>query len=110
MGQIGAWVIQLLVVAIVYTILEIILPSGNLKNFARVSIGLMIMLAILSPLSSMILGGNGMQDIFDREGDAIEQMTNVNNEDMKKSYEEWVWKVYVEGENNNYESEKGNDK
>lgn len=110
MGQIGAWVIQLLVIAALYTVLDIILPSGNLKTFARVAIGLMVMLAILSPVSSMISGNGGMQNTFEKTDNAINQISDKNSEDLKKSYEDWVWKVYVEGANNNYESEKGNDK
>ncbi len=110
MGQIGAWIIQLLVIAAVYTVLDILLPSGNLKTFARIAIGLMVMLAILSPLSSALWEHGSLQNAFEKAGDSYDRISDRNSDEMKKSYEEWIWKVYVEGGNNNYESEKGNDK
>ena len=51
------WIISLTVIVMIYSIVELMMPEGNLNKFARVVLGLMISLAILSPIVSLFQNG-----------------------------------------------------
>ncbi|ERM91688.1 stage III sporulation protein AF [Caldanaerobacter subterraneus subsp. yonseiensis KB-1] len=44
------WVVQIVNIAILAVILEILIPSSSLKKYAKVAIGLVIMAVILNPI------------------------------------------------------------
>ncbi|MDP2892200.1 MAG: stage III sporulation protein AF [Bacillota bacterium] len=108
-AAVGNWVIQILVVAIVYALMDMLLPKGGLKNMAKVAIGLMVMLAILHPISEMVMGKGGVGSILDRENTKMQDTLTIKQKELEKSYEDWVWKVYVGDEKNIYENKKGNE-
>ncbi|MHB1315565.1 MAG: stage III sporulation protein AF [Christensenellales bacterium] len=54
---IRGWIISLTVIVMIYSIIELLMPEGNLSKYARVVLGLMISMAILSPIAALIQNG-----------------------------------------------------
>jgi stage III sporulation protein AF len=48
------WVMQIVNIAILAVILEVLIPSSSLKKYAKVSIGLVIIVVILNPILSFL--------------------------------------------------------
>jgi len=51
------WVIQISYISILYIVLELLIPDSSLKKYAKVVIGLVIMVAIINPVISFVKGG-----------------------------------------------------
>jgi|LSQX01.1.fsa_nt_gb stage III sporulation protein AF len=45
------WAVNVAAVALITAMFEMLLPSGNIKKFARVSLGLAMVIALLEPLT-----------------------------------------------------------
>ena len=54
---------QIIFLLIMFTFLELLLPLGQIKNFTRTVIGLLILLAILTPLVELF-GANWNMEVF----------------------------------------------
>jgi len=61
---------QIIFLLLMFTFLELLLPLGQIKNFTRVVIGLLIILAILTPIGEM-LSSNWNMDVFLPEEKAV---------------------------------------
>jgi stage III sporulation protein AF len=109
MTEIGGWAVQILVISLTYALMEQFLPQSGLKQLARAAIGLMVMLAILQPVTSMVTGEKDLQMLLGHEVQDLKGTDHDSNETLQKSYEEWIWKVYMDGEKNTYENRKGNE-
>ncbi|AIS52373.1 stage III sporulation protein AF [Thermoanaerobacter kivui] len=55
------WITQIVYIAILSIILELLVPSSSLKKYAKVAIGLVIMITILNPLISFLKGGANLE-------------------------------------------------
>ena len=49
-----SWAIAVACVAVITSMFEMLLPSGNIKKFARVGLGLAMVLALISPLCALM--------------------------------------------------------
>lgn len=56
-ADIRGWIISLTVIVMICSLTEMLLPDGNMSKYARVVLGLMISLAILSPIVLMLHKG-----------------------------------------------------
>ncbi|MGE5551408.1 MAG: stage III sporulation protein AF [Bacteroidota bacterium] len=54
MTILGAWLRKLVGTAIILGFLELILPEGELQRFARVVMGLLVVLVLLQPLAAIL--------------------------------------------------------
>ncbi len=45
------WAINVATVALLTAMFEMLLPAGNIKKFARVSLGLVMVIALIEPIS-----------------------------------------------------------
>lgn len=98
---ISNWLKDILVVFIVISFLEIILPKGKMKKFVNFIIGLLIIFVIISPFTDLEslqfnidLQGDEFMDRSDAQGIINEQearvkevFTNSINEEVKKLVE-----------------------
>ena len=48
------WAMHMAAAAVVSALLELLLPGGNLKKFARVGLGLLMLWSILRPLAALV--------------------------------------------------------
>lgn len=56
MEFIRQWIIQIAYIAVLSIIFELLIPSSSLKKYARVVIGLIIMITIINPIINFIKG------------------------------------------------------
>ena len=54
MQELYGWAFQVGFVAVVFALVEQLLPEGNLKKYAKVGFGLLLVSAILQPLAGWI--------------------------------------------------------
>ena len=53
---IGSWVQGIVIAVVISTIIEMILPDGNIKKYVRTVIGVYIVFVIISPIITKITG------------------------------------------------------
>ena len=88
MSAIRAFIEQIIYVAIVAIIIELILPKGNTKKYVYVILSLFILLNIVSPVIN-IIKDTDMQDVFDNVLETISTNTenaNVTNIEEFSAY------------------------
>lgn len=57
------WVANIIALIFLSTLLELLLPRGNLQRYVRVVMGLLVMLAILQPVFSLMAQGFGLDGL-----------------------------------------------
>jgi len=60
---IAVWLRQVITVLVLVRFVELVLPEGSIRRYARLVMGLVIMLAIVRPLLGLVAGGNDFLDI-----------------------------------------------
>lgn len=55
------WITQIIYIAILSIVLELLVPSSSLKKYAKVAIGFVIMITILNPLINFLKGGANIE-------------------------------------------------
>jgi len=63
------WVANVIALVFLATLLELLLPRGNLQRFVRVVMGLLVMLAVLQPVFSLMAQGFGLDGLRAAMGD-----------------------------------------
>lgn len=48
------WVLNIAAVGVLSSLFELLLPSGNIKKFGQVVLGLVMVLALLKPLANLL--------------------------------------------------------
>lgn len=88
------WANQIIIVAIIATILEMILPNGNNKKYIKMVIGLYILFSIIGPITAQITGKNlsvlnfNYEKYFDKEilETSVQDFENSNSKLIKQAY------------------------
>lgn len=79
------WVINIIVMMILSVLLENIMPNGSLRKYCRLVIGLVIMLAIINPLSRLTLDSKSIDTLISEAeaivntSDTVDYGTNLIN-------------------------------
>lgn len=63
------WIANVIALVFLATLLELLLPRGNLQRFVRVVMGLLVMLAVLQPVFSLTAEGFGLDGLRAAMGD-----------------------------------------
>lgn len=85
MAGIKAWLTSVLVTVIFMTVVDMILPSNNLKKYAKFVTGLIVIITILSPVFKIFNMQVRMEDyIAEYTTKLLDNESPVNNEEIKK--------------------------
>lgn len=94
---------NLLVIIIMASFLELMLPDGNIKPFVRFSIGLFILITILNPVLAFIYNDRNLQiNLWDyridknQEKEIVENGKNINRQILNHNQD--VLKEKIEGQ------------
>jgi len=74
--EIRDWIINIIVMMILSALLDNIMPSGSLRKYCRLVIGLVIMLVIITPLSRFTLDSKSIDKLIS-EAEAIVNTSNT---------------------------------
>ncbi|ACB85282.1 stage III sporulation protein AF [Natranaerobius thermophilus] len=107
LSTVNELITTIVVVIVLATFLELLLPQGQLQRYVRLVIGLLIVLIILNPIVSIIESENFMiePDIFEKETSAEEtdeliqrggQLKEENIAEIDKEYEQMISKEIVD--------------
>lgn len=85
MAGIKAWLTSVLVTVIFMTVVDMILPSNNLKKYAKFVTGLIVIITILSPVFKIFSNQVRMEDyIAEYTTRLLDNESPVNNEEIRK--------------------------
>jgi stage III sporulation protein AF len=87
------WVIGIVAAVVIFSLVEIIMPQGDMKKVARMVVGLMMMGVVLSPMLHLLTGDARIQEGVGNYIDAMEREERANVW-QNKSYTDIVWEVY----------------
>ncbi|MFY9178058.1 MAG: stage III sporulation protein AF [Caldicoprobacterales bacterium] len=93
--MIKQWILNIIAVVVLGTLLDMVIPSGNIKKYTKFFIGLISILAILQPIIKMT--GNIPQltkDIWIRQLDAELETMSIESKDLEKSQEKYLLELY----------------
>lgn len=86
------WTINILILSIFISILEIILPKGNIKRYVNMIIGIIIIIVIINPFIKLITSNIDIErEVFSNIFDSNKQFNKGN---LKKIHEEEILKTY----------------
>ena len=84
---INSWVKGIIIAVIISTIIEMILPEGNIKKYVKTVIGVFIVFVIISPIVTKITGREIKLDTFELpEGKQYEVATIDTNAYIENTY------------------------
>jgi len=78
------WITQIIYIAILSIVLELLVPSSSLKKYAKVAIGFVIMITILNPLINFLKGGANIEAYVFKNDYFLK---NINMEQISKEAE-----------------------
>lgn len=97
MDYISDWVKNIIIISTFLTLLEIILPNGNIKKYVDVLIALIIIIVIINPLiyflSSDFNLKNNMNSLYNINDESMEYFNNRN--DINDIQKEQVIDEYI---------------
>ncbi len=81
-AMIGQWVRSLIIIVLLGNLAEFILPKGDLKKYAGLVVGLVLLLAMVSPVWSLIhqLGNTSWNDAWLGGGNGQQVQTLIRQE------------------------------
>lgn len=79
------WCEQIIIAVMISVIIEMFVPSGNIKKYVRVVIGIYIIFVVLNPIVGKLDGVN-IEDFFD-EFEYSNYVSDNNIEDLSSVYE-----------------------
>ena len=104
---INSWIKGIIIAVIISTIIEMILPEGNIKKYVRTVIGIFIVFSIISPIVTKITGKEFKLKTYELPNTKNYQITAIDTnayientykeklkQDMKKNIENLGYKVY----------------
>ena len=98
------WVVAITVVVLIGAILELLLPQGSIKKYAKTAIAITIMLVIISPVIKLFNGEVNLDaklnTIFSQP---TLQQTQNDKENSLTSYKDYVYEVYMRNNKNKNE-------
>lgn len=93
--MINQWISNIVAVVILATLLDMVLPNGNLKKYTKFFIGLITILVILQPIIK--LTGNYPQfikNLWTKQLDAELQTMNVQSKALEINQEKYLMELY----------------
>ncbi|KMT21344.1 stage III sporulation protein AF [Clostridium cylindrosporum] len=90
MDALKGWITSVVATVIIITIVELILPEGNIKKYVKLATGLLVMVAVLSPLFKILVGDFSLNEKISSYSEAISSYSKV---DTKKAHEEFKTKT-----------------
>ena len=88
---INSWIKGIIIAVIISTIIEMILPEGNIKKYVRTVIGVYIVFAIISPIMTKITGKEFKLKSYELPSTQAKQTTAIDtNEYIEKTYIEKI--------------------
>lgn len=86
------WIISVVTTVIFVTVVEIILPEGSIKKYVKLATGLLVMIAVLSPIFKIISSNVNLSEKISSYTSSIASTNKVDiekaNEDFKKKTKE----------------------
>ena len=118
---INSWIKGIIIAVIISTMIEMILPEGNIKKYVRTVIGVYIVFAIISPIMTKITGKEFKLKTYEFPSAQTKQTTVINTntyiektyidkikQDIKENIEKMGYQVYqISIEINNSEENYG---
>ena len=97
MEFISSWVQGIIVVVVIATIIEMILPNGNSKKYIKIVIGVYIIFNIISPIINKFTGNElDFTSIIDINKYEEEMSTyEVNTKDLEQNNNSTIKEVYI---------------
>lgn len=83
MQQITQWAIKIVAATILITIAEMLLPENSVKKYAKLAIGFLLILVIVSPLTGIISSENDFINQIEKSMDQIEKDTQIKESTQK---------------------------
>lgn len=85
MDSIKGWLTSILVTVIFMTIVDMILPSNNMKKYVKLVTGLIIIITILSPVFKIFNKQVRMEEYIAQYTSKLEgHKTSINNDEIKR--------------------------
>ena len=84
-SQISIWAKGIIIVTLVGTILQMVLPDCNNKKYIKIIIGVFILITIIKPVIGKSINLNSIN---------FEDYTNYNNTSVKDTSEENVMEIF----------------
>ena len=94
------WANQIIVVIIIATILEMLLPNGNNKKYIKMIIGLYVLLAIIQPIFSKLTGNNIAIESFNYQKYFKKSNIETSSDDFEKNNTKLINHAYLENVKN----------
>ena len=95
MNWVSSWIQGIIIAVIIGTIIEMLLPDGNCKKYAKVVIGIYILFSIVSPVITKVTGNEfRVSDIYDINT-YIEVSTKSSQQNIENSQQYQIKQVYI---------------
>jgi len=80
---------------IIVSIIELVIPNSNLKKYVNMFIGLLIIIAIITPIVNLLDSNYDIEkEVFKNIIEGVE-IQNINNEDILLAQEKQIKELYI---------------
>ena len=92
---ISQWIKSISMIFIIISIIEFVIPNSNLKKYVNMFIGLLIIIAIITPIVNLLDSNYDIEkEVFKNIIEGVE-IQNINNEDILLAQEKQIKELYI---------------
>ena len=92
---VSQWIKSISMIFIIVSIIELVIPNSNLKKYVNMFIGLLIILAIITPIVNLLDSNYDIEkEVFKNIIEGVE-IQNINNEDILLAQEKQIKELYI---------------
>lgn len=92
---ISQWIKSISMIFIIVSIIELVIPNSNLKKYVNMFIGLLIIIAIITPIVNLLDSNYDIEkEVFKNIIEGVE-IQNINNEDILLAQEKQIKELYI---------------
>lgn len=92
---ISQWIKSISMIFIIISIIELVIPNSNLKKYVNMFIGLLIIIAIITPIVNLLDSNYDIEkEVFKNIIEGVE-IQNINNEDILLAQEKQIKELYI---------------
>lgn len=92
---VSQWIKSISMIFIIISIIELVIPNSNLKKYVNMFIGLLIIIAIITPIVNLLDSNYDIEkEVFKNIIEGVE-IQNINNEDILLAQEKQIKELYI---------------
>lgn len=93
-GILKNWITSIVVIVMFMALVDMILPSNSLKKYAKLVMGMIIIIIIITPIFNLFDRGNNIEAVINQYINKYDTINNIKDTNVKSNYNPEIIKTF----------------